>query len=246
MDRLKSHLPRAQDDNHVDRVSQVESRIPEPEQMHCSNPRDGVPRGDADDHAHDEDVGKTTGTRKVSRNIPADRSGRERLERLMRIYFDVAWRFAHRLLSQKADAEDVAQLAMCILASHLDQVSEGKEKAFLITTTLHLADKVRRQKLRRRETFDQELSEFVVQENQVDENTDLQHARRQLDRILAELPEELRTIFVLFEIEGFSRSEIAEMLQIPEGTVASRIRRAKAEFMRIAFRLKILPRGSKW
>jgi len=41
---------------------------------------------------------------------------------------------------------------------------------------------------------------------------------------------DLRAVFVLFELEGFSTSEIAATLDLPMGTVSSRLRRARDEF----------------
>ena len=52
-------------------------------------------------------------------------------------------------------------------------------------------------------------------------------AREELDAILDELAEPLRAVFVLFELELQSQVDVAEALQIPQGTVASRVRRAR-------------------
>jgi RNA polymerase sigma-70 factor (ECF subfamily) len=51
-----------------------------------------------------------------------------------------------------------------------------------------------------------------------------------LDRLLGTMELELRTVFVLYEIEQLSRAEIAELLAVPAGTVASRLRRAREDF----------------
>ena len=59
-------------------------------------------------------------------------------------------------------------------------------------------------------------------------------ARRQaivrLDAILAEMPSELREVFILYELEGLTGIEIASLLELPSGTVASRLRRARKQF----------------
>src|SRR5690606_26689309 len=47
------------------------------------------------------------------------------------------------------------------------------------------------------------------------------------DRILEQLGPEVREVFVLHELEGLSGSEVARLLKIPEGTVYSRLRRAR-------------------
>jgi RNA polymerase sigma-70 factor (ECF subfamily) len=44
------------------------------------------------------------------------------------------------------------------------------------------------------------------------------------------MPEELRVVFTLYEFEGLKMLEIAELLDIPSGTVASRLRRARKLF----------------
>ena len=51
--------------------------------------------------------------------------------------------------------------------------------------------------------------------------------------MLLELPMQLRTPFVLFEIEGLSQDEIALALDIPRGTVGSRLRRARERLARL-------------
>jgi RNA polymerase sigma-70 factor (ECF subfamily) len=44
------------------------------------------------------------------------------------------------------------------------------------------------------------------------------------------MDESLRVVFVLYEFEEMNMSEIADVLEIPRGTVASRLRRARSEF----------------
>jgi RNA polymerase sigma-70 factor (ECF subfamily) len=67
---------------------------------------------------------------------------------------------------------------------------------------------------------------------------DKRQARALLDEILEELPLPLRAVFVLYELEEMSVSEMANLLLLPRGTVASRLRRARAEFERVVKRLK--------
>ncbi len=53
--------------------------------------------------------------------------------------------------------------------------------------------------------------------------------REVMDRALARLDPELRSLFLLREMDEFSYREIAETLEIPEGTVGSRLNRARHE-----------------
>jgi RNA polymerase sigma-70 factor, ECF subfamily len=59
-----------------------------------------------------------------------------------------------------------------------------------------------------------------------------------LDQFLQSLPEELRVVFILFELEGLTMSAIAETLNLPAGTVASRLRRAREDFQAMAKRFQ--------
>lgn len=60
----------------------------------------------------------------------------------------------------------------------------------------------------------------------------LQH-RELLEQALAQIDPDLRSVFLLREIEGLSYGELAEALGIPEGTVASRLNRARTELQRL-------------
>ena len=60
--------------------------------------------------------------------------------------------------------------------------------------------------------------------------TDQKRMRQLLDGVLDKMDESLRVVFVLYEFEEMNMSEIADVLEIPRGTVASRLRRARAEF----------------
>ena len=98
---------------------------------------------------------------------------------------------------------------------------------------------MRRAHSARREQFDERAlltaaSTDVSGEALLDEK----RARRVLDRVLDGMPDDLRTAFVLFEIEGFSLRELAELCDIPLGTVSSRLRRAREAFHEGAQRMR--------
>ena len=67
---------------------------------------------------------------------------------------------------------------------------------------------------------------------------DQKRLRQMLDRVLDELSDDLRVSFVLYELEGMSSPEIAALLGIPVGTVASRLRRGREAFEIAACKLK--------
>jgi RNA polymerase sigma-70 factor (ECF subfamily) len=55
-------------------------------------------------------------------------------------------------------------------------------------------------------------------------------SRQELEQVLSALSDAHRAIFVLYELEGFSVPEIAELASLPLGTVASRLGRARTKF----------------
>ena len=69
------------------------------------------------------------------------------------------------------------------------------------------------------------------QEGTTPEN--LLHEKRRLellDELIGQLPEELASAFVLHELEELTRAEISQLLEVPAGTVASRLKRAREQF----------------
>ena len=67
---------------------------------------------------------------------------------------------------------------------------------------------------------------------------DKRRARATLDCILERMPEEQRIVFSLFELEEMTGDEIADLLDVPVGTVRSRLRLARAMFEQAVARLR--------
>ena len=154
----------------------------------------------------------------------------------MREYFAFVWRLTRRLGLSPADADDATQQVMIVLTRRLADIQPGSERAFLSRTAVHVALKARRSRERRHEVTEALCDELPCAECDLDRLLDQRRARERLDQLLSELPFELRVVLVLFEIEGLSQPEIAAALDIPYGTVASRIRRARKALERLVLR----------
>jgi RNA polymerase sigma-70 factor (ECF subfamily) len=151
-----------------------------------------------------------------------------RLRGLVDEHHDFVWRSLRRLSVPVGDVDDAAQRVFLTVARKLGTIRQGSEKAFLFQTALRVASESRRARVRRREAAS---DEDAPDSSPVGEELlDLRRARRALDDVLDAMPMELRAVFVLFELQGLTMSEIAELLEVPPGTVASRLRRARAQF----------------
>ncbi len=154
-------------------------------------------------------------------------SGRDRIGSLVRENYAMIWRLARRWGLSPADADDVAQQAVVVASRRLEEITPGCERAFLCRTALYLVSKARRSRRSRAEESVSDWEELASQEPTPERLLEERRARAQLDAILEELPEGLRAVFVLFELELLTQVEVADVLQIPQGTVVSRLRRAR-------------------
>ena len=155
-----------------------------------------------------------------------------RLELLVRQHFQFVWRTLRRFGLPRADADDAAQQVFLVAAQKLNSIGEGKEKSFLFGVATNMAARVRRSSARRRLMDDEQLVNPADGGPGLDELLEKRRARRLLDQILREMSEPLRSVFVLHELEQMTQQEIATVLDVPMGTVASRLRRAREVFRR--------------
>jgi RNA polymerase sigma-70 factor, ECF subfamily len=128
-----------------------------------------------------------------------------------------------------SDADDAAQIVFMIGTKRLSDIVPGAERAFLYRTATRVASTAHRSAGRRREASGLDVDDATHPAPLPDELLDQRRARELLDRILAELPPPLSAALILFDIEGLSKWEVAEALGVPEGTVASRVKRARRE-----------------
>ncbi len=167
---------------------------------------------------------------------PHDRS--VRLRSLVDAHIDATARVLRRLGVPSADVDDAVQQVFVTLSRRLDDVAPQSERAFLYRTALHVAAHARRTLARRREIGGSDDEARPSATLGPDELVDRRRAAALLERILEAMPDELREAFVLHEVEELSMAQIAELLEIPPGTVASRLRRAREEFQARALRAR--------
>ncbi|MEY4548714.1 MAG: hypothetical protein RL685_4909 [Pseudomonadota bacterium] len=158
----------------------------------------------------------------------------QRFDDLVHTEVDFVWRLLRRVGLSRPDADDAAQQVFLVASRRLPQLAAGKERSFLYGTAVRIAANLRRGLRRRRESPEEELPAMPSDDaEQPDELLERRRARAFLDELLAQLPEELRRVLVLAEIEQLTLAAIAELEQIPAGTAASRLRRAREAFRRL-------------
>jgi RNA polymerase sigma-70 factor, ECF subfamily len=161
------------------------------------------------------------------------------LRALFDAHYTSVWRLLRRFGVASSQLDDAAQEVFWVAARRLADIQPGKEHAFLYGVALRIASN----NLRRKKSAP-DLAELVDvtqlsdQAPSAEERIEQQQARQLLDAVLDRMPLDLRTAFVLVELEGLALRDVAELEDIPLGTASSRLRRAREEFSNIAQRIR--------
>ena len=152
------------------------------------------------------------------------------LKSLVTEHLDFVWRSLRRFGVPAADVDDATQQVFLIANDKLSRINPGSERSFLVGVATRVASHVRRS-YHRREAAELRLSVNPHEATlNPEELTQRLEARALLDRVLDGMPEDLRAVFVLFELEELSIDQTASLLLLPRGTVATRLRRAREVF----------------
>jgi RNA polymerase sigma-70 factor, ECF subfamily len=162
-----------------------------------------------------------------------------------RAHVDELWRFVGRLGVPAHSIDDVVQEAFVAANRRRADIGAGQARGFLFAAAVRLSSNYRQRAHVRREVSQGEQIEEAAS-RQPDAEQLLSDKRRceLLEQALAGLSDAHRTVFVLYELEGFSVPEIAGLLELPLGTVASRLGRARGKFSELATRLQRADRES--
>src|SRR6185436_20359829 len=158
---------------------------------------------------------------------------RGRLESIFNAHHATVWRALRRRGLSAEAAEDATQETFLLAAEKMEDIRPESERSFLIATALRVAHTLGRKTVR------WELNDDMDERLAASRDTGDTRADRQLcDLVLSRVDADLVEVFVLYEMEGLTSPEIAELLQIPLGSVASRLRRAREQFRAAAARLE--------
>lgn len=173
--------------------------------------------------------------------VSSERASARDVQSLFREHYPAVWRLLRRFGVPQSLLDDAAQEVFWVAARRFADIEMGREKAFLYGVALRVASN----ELRRARVSAEAMRPLAELEPALcdvaptpEESLEQRRALALLDEALGRLPLELRTVLVLFELEGLEVSKIAEIEGLPLGTASSRLRRAREEFAAIAKRLR--------
>jgi RNA polymerase sigma-70 factor (ECF subfamily) len=157
---------------------------------------------------------------------------------LFRAHAPYVWRALRRLGVREADIEDVCQEVFVVVDRRKgDFEGRSSAKTWVYGIALRTASDYRKRASHRRETLTSEPPE----ERSTDdphEALEARQARAILDRLLDELDDDKRAVFVLYEIEELPMNEVADAVGCPLQTAYSRLHVARAKITEGARRLR--------
>ncbi|MEP7131717.1 MAG: sigma-70 family RNA polymerase sigma factor [Acidobacteriota bacterium] len=161
-----------------------------------------------------------------------DEAWRELVDRFGQRVYSVAYHFTLK----REDAEELSQEIFLKIFENLERYDGGFPLiAWIVSLSRNLCiDRYRRQKREKSFRFISDDAVLPLLRSQDDPAADALKKERTkiLFSALAEIPEDLAEILVLRDLEGLAYDEIGRALSLPEGTVKSRLFRARAEVAR--------------
>jgi len=159
-------------------------------------------------------------------------------------HLDFVWRAVRRMGVHLADTDDVVQEVFFIVHRRLAEF-EGRAqlKTWVFKILVHVVRHYWRTHQRRpgdRAAGDPAALQTLAADHENGPAATLERveAVRVLDRLLAELDEDKREVFVLAEIEQMTAVQIAEIVEANPNTVASRLRAARQDFEKALLRFR--------
>ena len=156
---------------------------------------------------------------------------RSRFQALVLPHLDDAVNLAWWLAGNRTDAEDIVQEAMLRAFKYFDRFSGDKPRPWLLAIVRNTCSSWMVKNRPRHLTLVGEPQEETGPEVETapspEQQSEGQDLKRAIDRAVAALPPDFREVILLREVEDLSYKEIAAVLDIPIGTVMSRIARAR-------------------
>src|SRR4029077_9635401 len=149
-------------------------------------------------------------------------------------HLDAAYRFARWLARSSHDADDVVQEAILRAYRGFDALRGSDVKVWLLTLVRNCHSTALKQQQRRAlvplpQEYDSQNGHALISTTPDPESASIRRdEQRTLEKLISGLPEDYRDVLVLREVEDMGYREIATIINVPMGTVMSRLARARA------------------
>jgi RNA polymerase sigma-70 factor (ECF subfamily) len=153
-------------------------------------------------------------------------------EQIVVPHLDAAYNLARWLAGNDHDAEDIAQEACLRAFRFINGFRGGNSRSWLLTIVRNTAYTWLKQNRPQAivSVSDEEWHDIEDPAAEAKHSSALSHADRDVLRAaLEELPTEFREVLILRELEGLSYKEIADVTDVPIGTIMSRLARARKQ-----------------
>ena len=153
----------------------------------------------------------------------AEDGGMATFEELYERYATDVLRVCYFYLGDRQKAEDVCQDVFVRLITTSPQLQEGREKAWLLKVALNRCRDLWRGAWLKRVVLGSPAFELVPAPDEIDSLAD----RQEIMQAINQLPTAFKEVILLHYYQGYGISEIAEMMELPEGTISSRLSRGR-------------------
>ncbi len=143
------------------------------------------------------------------------------------------YRFSFYMIKNKSDAEDITQEVLIRTWENMDKFDFTKAKQWIIRTTYNMCiDFLRKRKITEDLIYEPEEDEEFELPNTDTLNNPLtqmenETLKERLNQAIQNLPEKLRTVFIMYEINDMKYKEISELLNIPINSIKVFLLRAR-------------------
>lgn len=159
-----------------------------------------------------------------------------KFEKIYNTYKKTMFYVANDILKDYAQAEDAVHTSFIKIIKHLDKIDEihcNKTKGFIVTIVKNTAIDEYRKFKREKEKVEKVIDSQVLKENkEIEAISDIEVA-------MLELPDKYKNVFSLKYAQGLNDEEIANILNIKQATVRSRISRGKDKLKEILEEMKV-------
>ncbi len=150
-------------------------------------------------------------------------------EALYEQYANDVLRVSYFYLGDRQQAEDVTQDVFIRLLTNAPDLRPGSEKAWLLKVALNRCRDIWRAAWVKRVVLGSPALELTPAPDQMDDRLE----KQELLAAIRRLPADFRDAILLHYYQGYGITEIAEMLNVPEGTISSRLSRGRQKLEEI-------------